>query len=147
MKKELLDSITNPKTVLEFGNIKVHLEGVTPEQEAWIVAPMTRNYQTQPEVDEASAEYIQRLVRSCVKKIEGVYLKNEDGTEYAFEVQFIDDSKKLIDLTTYVFISKLFNKLLKDYSVDFGEKTVEFYKSSLFLPDGIRLDIDDKKKV
>ena len=143
--QELLSEITLPKAIIKVGAVKIHLEGVTPDQEAWIVAPMTRNYDTQPEKDQAGSEYTQRLMRSCIKKVEGVLI-DVDGTSCPFEVQFVDDSKKLIDLTSYVFISKLFNKMMRDKQVDFGEQIIGFYNSSLFLPDGVTFATEDEKK-
>jgi hypothetical protein len=135
-----LKSILFPKKVLEFGNIKIHLEGCDTQQEHYIESVLTRYYPTQEEKDQALALYVQRLICSVIKDVEGVKVNGVKWTP-----QFIDSTKKEIDLASYVVINRLLTQLSK--KIDFSTEIVNFYtnlKSSI--PDGIEFDIEDDKK-
>lgn len=135
-----LKSILYPVKVLEFGKIKIHLEGIDPIQEHYIEAIKFRPYPSQPERDKAMAIYIQRLICSTVKKVEGVTVNGA-----AWDVSFIDDTKKEIDLTSYNVLNKVFNKLSKE--IDFASLIISFYNTNKdSMPDGIEFEKEEDKK-
>lgn len=135
-----LKEILNPVKVLEFGKIKIHLEGIDAAQEHYIEAIKFRAYKTQSERDKAMAVYVQRMICSTVKKVEGVTVNG-----VAWDVSFIDETKKEIDLASYNVLNKVFTALAKDF--DFATEIIKFYNTNKdSLPDGISFEKEEDKK-
>ncbi len=145
MSKELdIKLILCPTKVVEVKTktgevIKLHLEGADTLQEHFIESVKYRPYENQAERDKAGAEYLRRLISSCVKKVEGVKVNGSP-----FEIQFLDSSKKEMDLKSYFLLNKIFESL----NVDFSSEVLKFYSDTKNkLPDGVTVEVgEDKKK-
>lgn len=133
-----IDNLITPKKVLEFGNIKIHLQGVDAPQEHYIDVIKLRTYKDLAEADRAGAEHFRRLISCMVKKVEGVKLRGQP-----WDVTFTDGSKREITLESYVIIDKVLSKLAEQKAT---QLVLDFYaQQKKDLSDGIELDVDTEE--
>jgi len=127
-----ISSIIKPTKVVEFkikdGKdqivVKIHLEGVSSMDEQYIESVRFKRYKTDSEADKAGLMYVSRLIRHCVKKVEGITLVDENDKETPFEVEFMTDEKKEITDDSYTMLMRA----LADQEV--VEEVLGFYNKS-----------------
>lgn len=114
--------LDEPKAVLEFGVVKIHLEGVKALQEQWIESLKYKAYQTDEEREQAGLIYIKRVITSCIRKVEGLSIKG-----VPFDVT-IDPKTNCISDKDYNTLLKIFDKIIQK---DFTMQTMDFYNKNI----------------
>ena len=109
MDKNLINDLVCPeKTITSDSGITVHLRGVDFPKEQWIEAPKSRNFETYDQAEKAGSEVFSRMMRSIVRKVEGVYLKIDEGKEEEWTPQY--DVDGLMDLQSYTILMRVLNQ-------------------------------------
>lgn len=135
-----ISSIINPVKVLELSSgIKIHLEGVDFKSEQYIESIKFRKPANQDEAEENGSEYVARLLKHCIKKVENVVLEDLDGSEKPFEVQ-MDASGKAITDESYTYIMRV----LMQTGDDIVGEISDFYNKSRL--QGVKIDSKKKQK-
>lgn len=134
-----INLIFKPKKVLDFGEVKLHLEGASCLLEPYIEEPLYFGAKDDKELLRNRIEYVRRMICCSVKKIENLSI---DGNPW--DVKFIDETNTEITEESYHVLIKLFEVYLHK---DWIEPVVAFYNSNKINPDAlVEVQKEDKKK-
>lgn len=141
MQELNIEQIVRPTKILEFGVVKIHLQGSDSIQYDYIHSVMQRTFLDYEQVENATREYYKRLICSTVKKVEGVQFNGED-----FELKFSQDGRVITD-SSYELLNLLMDKILQDHKTNLNPEIKNFfYESREKALASIEFKIDDKKK-
>lgn len=136
--KEML----KPTKVLEIGPVKIHLQGVDSAQYYFIESIKGRTFTSQEEAEKSSFEYFSRMVKSCVKKVEGITINGQD-----WDITLTPDGKEMTS-ESYEFLREILDRLIIDYQANVAKEIMAFFaESKMKRLQSIEFKTDDKKKI
>jgi hypothetical protein len=152
-KKLSVSFAKNPSKILDFGTLKIHLKGPSFAQEQYIAVPIVqaRSSLDNDFKEKCGIEYVERVIKTCVKQVDGVELEEvettivdgeevENATTRDFVLEFVDEAKSRITDESFYILMKVIAGTPEVIS-----QVQSFYHKTAFVKVS-EIEIEDKKK-
>ena len=116
-KKVIVDEYIQGEKVVQFKTkdgkpFKMLLRSPDYARARYIESILYKELETQDEIDWARHLHVSRVIRSVIKNVEGLYIKNPtNGSVKEFKVEFTDATENELTINTYGFILKVFEEV------------------------------------